>query len=124
MKNDKSAVRQPRQLVPASILALTLALTMSAAWAESAPVQSARPAKAPAADATKPNTVGDVVVRAPPRRHRLRIPPAKAAAFAAEAARQDAWRNYRDSTPPASAGALGQAAGYPGLRSLGPRSSP
>lgn len=110
MMKQKSIALQPRGLFSAGVLAMTLAA--SSAWA-----QADHPTGA--GGSTKPNAIGEVVVRAPPahRRHHARIPPAKAAAFAAQAAKNDAWRKYRDSTPSVTAGTLDQAAGYPGLRS-------
>jgi hypothetical protein len=76
------------------------------------------------AAASKPGSVGGVVVQAPPKPSS--IPPDKKAAFDAEAARRKAWQKYRGTTPTptattaATAGvsASTRAEDYPGLRSL------
>ena len=74
----------------------------------------------------------DVIVQAPRRRqHTFGVPPAKADAYAAEAAKNAAWRKYRDSipatpgpcpvrpSPGARCGALEDGLqDYPGLGSL------
>jgi hypothetical protein len=73
------------------------------------------------AAASQPDSVGGVVVQAPRPESELRqIPADKKAAFDEEAAKNEAWKRYRKSTPPLAEGTLGQAKDYPGLQSLLP----
>jgi len=75
-----------------------------------------------AAAAAKPGDVGGVIVQAPRPQSKLQdIPPDKRAEFDDEAAKNEAWKRYRDSTPPLAAGTLGQAKDYPGLQTLLPQ---
>jgi|HubBroStandDraft_2_1064218.scaffolds.fasta_scaffold932664_1 hypothetical protein len=90
----------------------------------------ARAQAAQAADGEK-NQSRSVIVQAPRRRqHTFGVPPAKADAYAAEAAKDAAWRKYRDTipsppgpcpvrpSPGAGCGALEDGLqGYPGLLS-------
>lgn len=70
---------------------------------------------------TKPaGDVSGVVVQAPRRRAKFPIPPDKKAAYDAEAAKSEAWKTYRKSTPPAAAGPLAESKDYPGLQELVP----
>ncbi|MEI9889726.1 MAG: hypothetical protein WDN45_02955 [Caulobacteraceae bacterium] len=74
------------------------------------------------APAAMPDKVGGVVVQAPRGRSKLgAIAPDKKAALDQEAARNEAWKTYRKSTPPAAAGTLGQSKDYPGLQALAPQ---
>ena len=92
-----------------------------------ATAQAVRPADRPTKQRSSSN---EVIVQAP-RRHTFGIPPAKADAYAAEAAKDAAWRKYRDSipatpgpcpvrpSPGAGCGALEDGLqDYPGLGSL------
>lgn len=72
------------------------------------------------AGASSQGSVPGVVVQAPRRPDNPPIPPDKRAAFDAEAAKDEAWRRYHQSTPSASEGTIGQAKDYPGLQSLLP----
>lgn len=71
---------------------------------------------------TDQNSKGPVVVHAAPTQHRPRIgiPPAKAAAYASEAARNDAWRKYRSGAPSVTTSTKDLAQDYPGLRTYVP----
>jgi hypothetical protein len=76
------------------------------------------------AAASKPGSVGGVVVQAPPKLNK--IPPEKKKAFDAEVAKREAWQKYRQApaataTTGATAGvsATARAENYPGLRSMG-----
>jgi hypothetical protein len=115
--NDRTSwkARRPLRLLAAGALGLALA-TPVAAWAQADHDKSVVPA-------VKQSDAGSVIVHAPPRRpRRLGVPPAKAAAFAAQAANDEAWRKYRDSTPSVTDSTLDQAKAYPGLRTLVPNS--
>jgi hypothetical protein len=59
--------------------------------------------------------VGSVVVHAPRQRPQVGIPPDKAKALDEQAAKDEAWRKYRNSVPPVNAGPLEQSKDYPGL---------
>lgn len=73
---------------------------------------------------SKPRSVPDVVVQAPPKLNG--VPPEKKAALNAEAAKRKAWNTYRKTAPaapatataPATASASSKAENYPGLHNL------
>jgi hypothetical protein len=118
-----SSLPRTARLLPAIMLAGALALalqpSMAAAQADPSDKADVRPAS------VNPDVVGGVVVETPRPHSKLEdIPPDKAAAFDEEAAKNEAWKRYRRSTPPLSAGALGQADDYPGLQSLLPSDQP
>ena len=74
------------------------------------------------AAAAKPASVGGVTVQAPRPESKLgQIPPDKKAQFDDEAAKQEAWKTYRKSTPPLSDRTLEQSKDYPGLQTLLPQ---
>lgn len=99
------------------ILAAPAALAQAASSQKSA---KAAPAAKPVA-AAKPGAVGGVTVQSPRQRPSLaKVPPDKAAAYDEEVRKSEAWKSYRKSTPPASAGTLGQSKDYPGLQTLLP----
>ena len=115
----------------AAVSALGLALSASTALAQSnkgdsgnngsgAPTQNKGGAQDSGAVAPNQDAVSGVVVEGARRPDNPPIPADKKAAFDAEVAKEEAWRRYRQSTPPASAGTIGQADDYPGLRSLLP----
>jgi hypothetical protein len=110
MKNRNSSKARHRvALLAAGALGLTL--IGSVAWAQADHEDGA-------ADTANQTNSGAVVVRAP-RSHppvSIGIPLDKLAAFDAEAAQNDAWRTYRDSTPPLDTSTLDLAKDYPGLR--------
>lgn len=110
----KSCISRTALLLQAIAVAGAIGLAWPASVALAQGGQSERSQSGAAA--SKPGSVAGVVVQAPHRRPR--IPPDKAAAFDVEAAKRQAWNRYRKSTPPASAGAMGQLKDYPGLRSL------
>jgi hypothetical protein len=122
--------KPPILLVISAVSTAGLALSASAALAQANPAASNDGAAA-AANQTKSDngnggpgasnqdSVSGVVVQAPSQAGPP-IPPDKKAAFDAEVAKQEAWKRYRQSTPPASAGTIGQSDDYPGLRSLLP----
>lgn len=103
--------------------AIGLSLRPSTAVAQAAQAQGAQGEKAEEqAAGSKPASVGGVIVQAPrPESKVQQIPPDKKAAFDEEAAKDEAWKRYRKSTPPLSDGTLGQAKDYPGLQSLLPQ---
>jgi hypothetical protein len=68
----------------------------------------------------KPASVGGVIVQAPRPEPQAQIPADKRAAYDAEVAKSEAWKRYRKSMPPLSAGTLEQADDYPGLQTLLP----
>jgi len=101
-----------------SAITLAGALPSSMALAQASQGETAKDDEA----AAKPASVGSVVIQAPRPQSKLQdIPPDKKAAFDEEAAKQEAWKRYRENTPPAADGVLGQAKGYPGLQSLLPQ---
>ncbi len=103
-------------IVAAALIGATLPTSVAMAQASQTPdAQMA----APAQDAS---SVSGVVVQAPPSQPKLaQIPPDKKAAIDKEAAKQEAWRKYRESLPSASDATLG-IKDYPGLHSLLPAS--
>ena len=81
----------------------------------------AQPDSAKDAASTKLKNASGVVVHAPPTRQPpLAPPPDKAAAFALDASKDDAWRKYRDTVPSVTDGTLDQAKAFPGLRAYVP----
>jgi hypothetical protein len=112
----------------AAVGAVGLALSGSMALAQTSPGDTApaaaNPSKTDSGDgataAPNQSSVSGVVVQAPRPQVSPPIPADKKAAFDAEVAKEEAWRRYRQSTPPASEGTIGQAKDYPGLRSLLP----
>jgi hypothetical protein len=72
------------------------------------------------AGASDPNSVSGVVVPGQRRPENPPIPADKKAAYDAEVAKEEAWRRYRKSMPPATESTIGQAKDYPGLRTLIP----
>jgi hypothetical protein len=103
-------------LLPAIAVAGAIGFALPASVAVAQASHSEKTASG--AEAKKPGSVGGVTVQGRRRSQLHRIPPDKAAAFDDEAAKSEAWKKYRKSTPPAAAGTLGQAEGYPGAQSL------
>ncbi|MEO6339735.1 MAG: hypothetical protein ABIO39_06845 [Caulobacteraceae bacterium] len=104
-------------LLPGIVLAGLIGVTLPASVAVAQVSQTPNAqAVAPAQDTP---SVSGVVVQAPPKLPQ--IPPDKKAAFDEEAAKQEAWKKYRESFPPMSDGTLG-IKDYPGLHSLLPGS--
>ena len=102
--------------------AIGFAFPSSMAMAQAADRGDTADVKPAAVKPDSADTLGGVTVQSPRPRSKLEdIPPAKAAAFDEEAAKQEAWKRYRKSTPPFGAGTLGQANDYPGLQSLLPQ---
>ena len=85
------------------------------ALAQTTPDKPAQPAPA-----AKPSSLEGVTVNAA-RRPALGVPPAKAAAYAGEAAKSEAWRKYRASKPPLTADPNDQSKDYPGLKTYLPK---
>jgi hypothetical protein len=122
----RSSIRRTALLLPAIAIAIGFAIPASTAVAQASQDTKTQDTKAQGdnsksgAAASTPGSVGGVVV--PGRRRTLPTVPAdKKAAYDAEAAKAEAWKKYRKSMPPASAGTIGQAADYPGLNSLAPK---
>lgn len=114
----KSGILRTTLLLPAFAGAICFTLQPSAATAQAPQGGQA----AAGAEASSPGNVGGVVVQAPRPPSKLgAIPPDKKAALDDEAAKNEAWKRYRKSTPPLSDGTLGQAKDYPGLQSLLPQ---
>ena len=90
----------------AGILAVLLAAHPVGAQTTPAPDSS---------NGAKQAEVGSVVVHAPRQRPQIGVPPDKAKALDEQAAKDEAWRKYRDSVPPINAGPLEQTKDYPGL---------
>ena len=120
----KTGLSRSALLVPAIALAGALALApASGAFAQAAADAAQKTEVGPAT--VKPDgsgsTVGGVTVQTPrPRSGVADIPADRKAAFDEEAAKAEAWKRYRNSTPPFGAGTLGDAKAYPGLQALAP----
>jgi hypothetical protein len=118
-----------RTLAAAGALGLTLSASMAMAQANNAN-SAASPPPAPnqdksdsgsaGGDASTPDSVSGVVIPGQRRPENPPIPADKKAAYDAEVAKEEAWRRYRKSMPPASDSTIDQAKDYPGLRSLLP----
>ncbi len=70
--------------------------------------------------ASEASGVEGVTVNAP-RSRSIGIPAEKEAAFAAEAAKNEAWRKYRESTPPLTSDPNDQSKDFPGLQAYIPQ---
>jgi hypothetical protein len=97
-----------------------------ASAAPAAPAQSDhdKPAAAsePSAAASAPSSVEGVTVNAPRAGSGVdAVPPEKAAAFAEEAAKNEAWRKYRESTPPLTSDPNDLSKDFPGLQAYVPK---
>jgi hypothetical protein len=80
---------------------------------------AAAPSQPGAADAP-PGSVEGVTVNAT-RSGAIGVPPDKAAAFAAQAAKDEAFRKYRESTPPLTGDPNDQSKDFPGLHTYVPQ---
>ena len=120
MNNNRALLTACRRLTPLAAFALGLALAAPAAQAQSDPNKPAASSAPSSAAAAKPGDPGEVTVRAPRARTAIGIPPAKAAALADEAAKNEAWRKYRESTPRLTRDPNDQSKDFPGLQSYVP----
>jgi len=118
MTNNRALLVAGCHLMLLAVLALGLALEAPTARAQSEPDKPAAPSE-PSAAAAKPGSVAEVTVTAPQTKP-IGIPPEKAAALAAEAAKNEAWRKYRESTPPLTRDPNDQSKDFPGLQSYVP----
>ncbi len=118
MMKKRNSHRARGRLALLAVGALGLALTGSAAWAQTDHEDRA-------ADAASQSNTGAVVVHAPRSRSpaSIGIPPDKVATFDAQAAENDAWQAYRTSAPPLDTGTLDLTKDYPGLRTYFPNPS-
>jgi hypothetical protein len=127
MKNNRALLTACRRLTPLAAFAVGLALVAPAAQAQGEPdkpAASSTPSPAaskPAATPSKPGHEGEVTVRAPRARTVIGVPPDKAAGFADEAAKNEAWRKYRESTPPLTRDPNDQSKDFPGLHADVPK---
>jgi hypothetical protein len=125
----EGAMTNNRVFLPAlscSTLLAVFALGLASAAQAQAQAQNDqdKPAAAsePGAAASKPGSVEGVTVNAPPPlAARLGVPPEKAAEYAAEAAQNKAWSDYRKSTPPVTSDPNDQSKDYPGLQTYIPK---
>jgi hypothetical protein len=101
-----------RALFTAGRLLLLAAFAPGLATAQTATA----PAKAP--PASQPSAVEGVTVDAP--RPRAPVPADKAAEYSAEAAKTEAWRKYRESTPPLTKDPNDMSKDFPGLKTYVP----
>jgi len=118
-----------RALAAAGAVGLALSASTALAQANNGDSTSS-PAPAPnqnkadggggAAGAADQSSVSGVVVPGQRRQENPPIPADKKAEYDAEVAKQEAWKRYRKSIPPATASTIDQANDYPGLRSLIP----
>jgi hypothetical protein len=119
MRNNRALFRTWCRLTLLAVLALGLASEAPTAQAQNEhdkPVAASKPT----AQASGSSKVAEVTVNAR-RRRVIGVPPAKAAAFAAEAAKNEAWRKYRESTPPLTRDPNDQGKDFPGLQSYLPQ---
>jgi hypothetical protein len=116
----KSSLLRATLLLPAITLAGVAGFALPSPRAVAQVSQGEKPEDGAAAP--KPGSVGGVIVQAPRPPSKLQdIPADKKAEFDQEAAKNEAWKRYRQSTPPLADGTLGQAKDYPGLQSLLPQ---
>ena len=125
MTNNRALSRAGCRLTLSAFFALGLAAAAPIAQAQSEPDKPAAASQPGAADskpgpADSKSSVTEVVVDAPPPQV-FGVPPAKAAALAAEAAKNEAWRKYRDSMPPLTRDPNDLAKDFPGLQSYAPQ---
>lgn len=133
MRNDSSPLTARCRWMGAAFIALALTSVAAMAQAQTAAPQAqtdkANPPKSPERpDATPgPAPVEGVTVDAARRPRDANIPADKAAEYDAAAAKDEAFRKYRDSTPPLSADSKGlgdpndQSKDFPGLQSYIPK---
>jgi predicted outer membrane protein len=121
MRNNRALLTACCRLMLLAVFAPGLASAAPAAQAQSEPDKPAA-ASEPNAEASKPSTVEGVTVNAPrPQPGALGVPPDKAAALAAEAANNEAWRKYRESMPPLTSDPNDLSKDFPGLRTYVPQ---
>lgn len=122
--NSAPFVRRHRPVLLAA-LALGLAAGTSAALAQDQPAAAREPVPAPsrgAAGPSAPSDVEEVTVNAPRvRPENLAVSPEKRAALDAEAAQDQAWRDYRRSTPPLTSDPNDLSKDFPGLQTYLPK---
>jgi hypothetical protein len=121
MRNNRALLMACRRLMLLAIFAPGLA---SAAATAPAKGEQEKPAAAsePSAAVPEPNGVEGVTVNAPrPVPGAKSVPPEDAAAFAAEAAKDQAWRDYRKSTPPLTCDPNDLSKDFPGLQTYIPQ---
>jgi hypothetical protein len=119
MRNNRALLTACCRLMLLAVFALGLASEAPTAQAQSGPDKPAAASK-PSAAASTPSSVADVTVTAP-RPRSIGVGPAKAAALAAEAAKNEAWRKYRESTPPLTRDPNDQSKDFPGLKTYVPQ---
>lgn len=124
-KSAHSTLRGRSMLLAAVVLGL--ASGAQAARAQDEPdkpsnqTEKSAPPSAPTAAAPQTTDVGGVTVNAPRARPPLGIPPDKKAALDAEAAQDQAWRDYRRSTPPLTDNVNDLSKDFPGLQTYLPK---
>ena len=121
MRNARARLTARGHVAPFAIVALVLASVVSPAHAQSDHDKAAA-AAAPNAEAAKPSSVEGVIVNAPREGSGLiAVPPAKKAEYDAEAAKNEAWRKYRESTPPLTKDPNDDSKDFPGLQTYVPK---
>ena len=127
MTIDRAPSKARRHAILMAVLALGLASAAAATHAQSktgqpsaSPEQGAAPSQPDAAPA-QPSSVEGVTVNVRPRTDLGRISPEKKAALDEEAAKDQAWRDYRKSTPPLTNNPNDDSKDYPGLQTLLPQ---
>jgi hypothetical protein len=118
--NNRALLTACCRLTLLGVFALGLASEASTAQPQNERDKPATASK-PSAAASKPGSGKDVIVNAPRPPRVIGIPPAKAAALAAEAAQNEAWRKYRESTPPLTRDPNDQSKDFPGLKTYVPQ---
>lgn len=121
MKYGRALLKAWSRLTLLAVFALGFAweAPTAQAQAQGEPDKSAAASK-PGAAAPEPSSVTEVTVNAPPA-HVFGVPPAKAAALAAEAAKNEAWRKYLESMPPQTRDPNDLAKDFPGLQTYVPQ---
>ncbi len=126
MRNNRVLLTAHCRLMLLAVFALGLVSAAPTAQAQSEPDKPAAApepnaaASEPGAAASKASSVEGVTVNARPGSGALGVPPAKAAAYADEAAKNEAWRKYRESTPPLTSNPNDLSKDFPGLQAYIP----
>ena len=119
MRQDRVLLTACRRSMLLPLFALGLAASAPTAQAQAVPDKPAAAAAQPGAPAPQPSGVEGVTVSAP-RPGLTDVPPDKAAGYAEEAAKNAAWKGYRESTPPLTSNPNDQSKDFPGLQAYIP----
>jgi hypothetical protein len=113
MNNHRALFTAARRLLLLAVFAPGLAAAQTPAAPAKAP-----PASPSSGAPSQPDTVEGVTVDA--ARPHAPVPADKAADYAAEAAKTEEWRKYRESTPPLTKDPNDMSKDFPGLKTYVP----